>query len=109
MEAESKKRGAPGLTRRQFAAAVGVMAAAPLADAIGGEPPAAPLSSETLRATAESLAQAVRLGHGKNLTKAQMKQVTISILQGLRSAQRMRKFKLTNADEPAFIFSADLP
>jgi len=51
----------------------------------------------------------VRVRHGRRLSAAQRNEVRRSILQGLRAADRLRRFKLANADEPAFAFSADVP
>lgn len=102
----SRTRGGAGPTRRQFAAAVGLLAAAPLVPPAVGAPDT-PSPVEMLATTAESLSEIVRLRHGKNLTKAQLKQVQLAILRGLYSARRMRKVTLHNGDEPAFIFSPD--
>lgn len=89
-------------TRRQFVAAGAALAAAP-ADA------AAQAEKSPLEATADHLLEVVKLRHGRHLTAAQLRQVHASLLRGLGSAQRLRVLRLSNADDPAAAFSADVP
>ncbi len=94
-----------GTTRRQFGKTLAVLAAVPLAPALAAaaekEPPAG--------AVAEALAEVVRIRHGKHLDAEQRKAVAISIRRSQLAAERMREVKLSNGDEPAFTFRADLP
>jgi hypothetical protein len=98
----SKRTGAARPTRRQFARTLAALAATPLLaeSAAAADPP---------RTAADALAEVVRLRHGKHLTDEQMKQVLRSIQTDLRLGDILRRTKLTNGDEPAFAFTADVP
>jgi hypothetical protein len=56
---------------------------------------------------AEALAEVVRIRYGKNLSDDQIAEVKRSINGRIRTADRLKQFKLANGDEPAFVFSAD--
>lgn len=91
-------------TRREFTVALALLGAAPfvapgLAQA---QPPAA-------AKVAESLAAVIREQHGKHLTDEQLKSIERSLGFSQANANQLKRVKLTNADEPAFTFSADLP
>ncbi|MBZ5555387.1 MAG: hypothetical protein LAO21_21980 [Acidobacteriia bacterium] len=59
---------------------------------------------------AEALAEVVKQRYGKFLTDEQMVEVKLGLERGVRGRQRIRAFKLTNADEPVTMFHAlDLP
>ncbi|MGB7624679.1 MAG: hypothetical protein WBN92_20225 [Terriglobia bacterium] len=59
---------------------------------------------------AEALAEVVKQRYGKYLTDEQMVEVKLGLERGVRGRQRIRTFKLTNADEPVTMFHAlDLP
>jgi hypothetical protein len=59
---------------------------------------------------AEALAEVVKQRYGKYLTDEQMVEVKLGLERGVRSRQRIRAFKLANADEPVTMFHAlDLP
>ena len=88
----------PDPTRRQFGQAVALLAAAPLA---ADEPKPANV--------VEALTEVVRLRHGKHLDRQQLRAVARSILRSQLMAESLRNHKLTNADEPAITFRADLP
>jgi hypothetical protein len=101
-----------GTTRREFAKALALAAAAPLvagADTAHGDEPAPPAKPQGPLAIAEALTELARLQHGKHLTDEQLKAVQRSILGGVFAAERMNKVPLKNSDEPAFVFSADVP
>lgn len=91
----------PRLTRRQFAAAAAVAASAPTVPAADERP--------AVVVAADLLLEVAKLRYGKGLTAAQLPQVRDSILRGLLSGQRLRALRLTNADEPAVVFSPDVP
>jgi hypothetical protein len=88
-----------------------LLAAAPLvggaAEVKAQEPKAA--KPEAATTPAKALAEVVRLRHGKHLTEEQLKEIERSIERGLASADRLKRFKLKNGDEPAFAFSAEVP
>jgi hypothetical protein len=59
---------------------------------------------------AEALAEVVKQRYGKYLSEEQMVEVKLGLERGVRGRQRIRAFKLTNADEPVMMFHAlDLP
>jgi hypothetical protein len=96
-------------TRREFTRNLAALAAAPLlaqpsAMRAADEPPPDPVA-----ATADALAEAVRARFGKFMTDDQFNAVKQSIRQSQISAQFLKRSKLQNGDEPAFIFRADLP
>jgi hypothetical protein len=103
------------ISRRQFAKSVAAIAAAPLVTglcqrAVDNQPLAevAPIqTSEPLLPDAERLLEIVRLRYGKNLTDAQMMEAKKSIDHYLHSADQLKAIKLTNADEPCAIFTAE--
>ena len=47
--------------------------------------------------------------HGKHLTENQLKRLRRRIEANMASAERLKKFRLKNSDEPAFLFSAEVP
>jgi hypothetical protein len=125
----------PAMTtsRRQFAKTMAVIAATPLlplgrGPQLGGvlaaglaEKPAETSAERNiddeseLRAQdtdkptpdAEALAEVVRIRYGKNLSDDQLAEVKRSINGRIRTADRLKQFKLANGDEPAFVFSAN--
>lgn len=96
--------------RREFVKGVALAAAAPLAMAgtdaavlaAGEDPPKDPRAL-----TAQALAQVVRARFGKHLSEAQLKSIQQTIAQHQLGAEAMKRVRLENGDEPAFIFSAD--
>jgi hypothetical protein len=102
-------------TRREFAKSLAVVAATPLVarTAIASEaetaaaqqpPPANPFAPQ-----AEALTEVVRRRYSQYLNDEQLEAVKRSIERALRGGDTLHKFDLTNGDEPAFAFSADLP
>ena len=102
-------------TRRQFAKKAALVAAAPLiavapaAAAPVPQAPDPPAAAETIDAQAAALTSIIRGRHGKHLTDEQLKRVQQRVALSLRMGQMLRKFPLTNHDEPAFVFQADVP
>jgi hypothetical protein len=103
-------------TRRQFNKRAALLAAAPLA--VAAAPAAAapvpqagdlPAAAETNAAQAAALTSIVRGRHGKSLTDDQLKRVQQRIGFGLVMARRLRDFRVTEHDEPATVFPADVP
>jgi hypothetical protein len=86
-------------SRREFAAAA-LLAVAGVADA---QPP------KPDDPTADATTAMLRARFGKHLTDEQLKALQGNLLGMLLTAERMKRVKLTNADEPAFTFSADVP
>lgn len=105
-----------GLTRRSFAESLALAALAP---AFGLRPgsPSAPwsegLAPATVAAPAEepgalarALAGVIRAQYGARLSRADLATITKQIQSGVERAATIRKFDLTNGDEPDLIFSA---
>ena len=70
---------------------------------------AATLKPKAVRpATVDAMMDIVRARYGKHLTEEQLKEVQRGIGHNVFVAERMKKFKLANGDEPAFIFQADV-
>ena len=91
----------PQPTRREFAA---------LALLGAGATGAAQAQPEKVPATvADALVEVVRLRHGEHLTAEQLRAVKAGIARTQASAERLRRVKLVNADEPDFIARADVP
>jgi hypothetical protein len=107
-------------SRRQFAKTVAgaVVAAAPLVAAVtlnAQTPPAtkqapAPPNPQPTPAppspVAEAYAEVARLRFGDKLTPEELARMKRDIEGNVRTAERLRAFKLKNADEPDFIFIA---
>jgi hypothetical protein len=93
-----------GPTRREFAQALALLAAPVLGGSAAAQQPADPAA-----APADALTELARSRYGKHLTEDDLKNVKRSIQRGQLGAELLRKVKLANGDEPAFIFTADLP
>jgi hypothetical protein len=102
-------------TRREFNKKLALVAAAPLgvvaAESAGVAAPAQeqPTPGEVYARSAQALTDIVRLRHGKHLSEEQLKRIRSRLESSLRTGAALRRFPLTNADEPAFTFSADVP
>lgn|SRR5262245_6913061 len=115
-----------GSTRREFAKTLAALAAMPWlvsweANASMKEPPHPPVGDpatavpgiaqaqapEKPLPEAEALAEVAKIQYGKNLTDDQMAEIKRSLSGRFRAAEAMKKIKLANGDEPAFIFSAN--
>jgi len=113
-----------GRTRREFAKALATIAASPLlfpglaaararARAAAGSPDLLALipaqaqgqTPEKPLPEAEALAEVARILYGKNLTDDQMAEVKRSLSNRFRASEAMKKTRLANGDEPAFVFS----
>jgi hypothetical protein len=103
MNDEPSRPRVPKLTRRGFTRSLALLAAAPAA-AAAQEPPKPQVTS-----VAQGLTEVVRLRYGKFVSDEQLEDIKRSIDRGQTSANRLKQFKLTNADEPAFIFSPEVP
>jgi hypothetical protein len=55
---------------------------------------------------AEAYAEAARLRFGEHLTPEQLEAVKRDLEGNVRTAERLRGFKLQNSDEPDFVFNA---
>jgi hypothetical protein len=55
---------------------------------------------------AEAYAEAARLRFGEHLSPEQLESVKRDLEGNVRTAERLRSFKLQNSDEPDFVFSA---
>ena len=89
----------PSTTRRRFlkTAALGTMAA------VSTRAPAQE-SPRPADSPAEALAALVRARFGKHLNEAQMKSVQQRLTRMLATSDQMKRTRLDNGDEPAFVF-----
>lgn len=94
-------------TRRQFAKGIVLLATAPLATGrvISQETRSAP---EPAMNPAQAFAEVLRQRYGRFLTEEQLSLVKQSLDANIRTAERLKQFKLANGDEPAFVFSAEV-
>jgi hypothetical protein len=83
---------------------MGMLAASSLVPATGQA--AAP---EARPGIAEALTEIVRARYGRHLSEEQLKEVEQTIRKDLLVAELLKRTKLLNSDEPAFVFRADLP
>src|SRR5262249_48223242 len=95
-------------TRREFAATVALLGLVPALPA-GTATPGEPKAGDAIAQTAEDLVAIARRRHAKHWPEDQTAWVRRRIQGKLRSAEQMKRMPVTNADEPAFIFRADLP
>jgi hypothetical protein len=101
----------PKSTRREFNKSLALAAAAPLAvcaAAAADQPAGQPPPAEALAGTAQALTEVVRLRYGKHVTDVQLKRVRQQIERGLRGRNALRRPPLRNADEPDFVFFAEV-
>ena len=101
----SEQTAKSALSRREFHAALALLAVAPLAAVAADEKPAV----EPLTAVGDALAAVAKARFGKHLTADQLAEVEKSVRAGVFRAELMKNIPLTNGDEPAFAFTADLP
>lgn len=109
------------VSRRSFAkAAVAAVAAPVLAPLAACAPPqpaptpstsladsaavASPTGAEEPTPLARALGDAVRVQYGERMTEAEMAKVQRSISGTLRTAERLRRFELPIATDPAFVY-----
>ena len=69
-------------------------------------PPPQPQGPPKPSPLAEAYAEAARLRFGEHLNAEQLESVKRDLEGNVRTAERLRGFKLKNADEPDFVFSA---
>jgi len=86
-------------TRRKFIKAAGLSAVA----AVGG-PALAQEEPRPARSQSESLAEIVRARFGQHLSEAQLKSIQQRLGRQLATAEQMKRTRLANGDEPAFVF-----
>jgi hypothetical protein len=96
------------LTRRQFAKAAAVGAAA----AAGTVPPAEALADHQQQQPeaandAQALYEMIRIRYGQYLDAEQLKRVRTSVERNVQMAGRLRKFPV-NQDDPCFVFTPDV-
>ena len=116
-------------SRRKFTKAVAAaLVAAPVASAAvdhsaraqttkPGEPKAPPNPTPSPAAStpqqqkpsplADAYAEVARLRFGEQATPEELARIKRDLEGNLRTAERLRAFKLQNSDEPDFVFSAD--
>jgi hypothetical protein len=106
-------------SRRQFAKTIAaVLASVPLATSLANAqtavPSAVPQPSPSPTPTpqppspvAEAYAEVARARFGKLVSPEQLSKIKEDLAGNVRSADRLRNYKLENSDEPDFVFSAD--
>jgi hypothetical protein len=95
--------GRPRTSRRDFAKAVGLLAAGSLLAPPGHAAEAGPAGP------AEGLMAVARARYGKHLRDEQLKEIEQALRHRLLVAEFLKRVPLKNSDEPVFIFRADLP
>ena len=85
--------------RRAFLGKLTALGALGAAAAKPQTPPSADPSPQ-----AETLAQVVRNRFGQYLTAAEMEEVKAGIERNIRNSEAIAKIKITNSDEPDFMF-----
>src|SRR5437867_217897 len=93
-------------SRREFAKALALVAATPLLAHAEADPPPKPKSPTA--AAADALIEVVRQRYSEHLNDDQLQKIRQAFERNLRSAELLQKHKLTNGDEPAFAFTADV-
>lgn len=88
------------LSRRGFAAALALLAAESALPAAEKPPDIS---------QGDILLSLVKAKYGKHLDEEQLKLLAARVRGMLTSAEKMARVPLTNGDEPAVVFSADLP
>src|SRR5437870_2222470 len=101
----------PGPTRRDFALALAGALPLLAAPAEAAAPPTRPRPAKPPSAAeqADALKVLLRARFGKYLSNEQLEQVMRRLQTGRAAAAHLTTFALTNADEPDFVFTADLP
>jgi hypothetical protein len=96
-----------GLSRREFAEQLALMAAAPwfLEDLKAGPAPALPQQPQEPSALAKALAEGIRLRYPDRFSADDLATITRSIDGRLRAVERLYQTALTNGDEPDFVYS----
>jgi hypothetical protein len=72
--------------------------------AAAGDPALAQEEPRPARNQAESLAEIVRVRFGQHLSEAELKSIQQRLGRQLATAEQMKRTRLTNGDEPAFVF-----
>ena len=103
-------------SRRQFAKTMALaLVLAPLASALANAQTPVPTtampqpspSPQPPSPIAEAYAEVARARFSQHVTPEQMLKIKEDLEGNVRAADRLRKLKLDNGDEPDFIFSAD--
>lgn len=68
--------------------------------------PQPPPASPTTSPLAAAYAEVVRTRFGDRITPEELSRITADIESNMRTAERLRSYKLQNSDEPDFVFSA---
>src|SRR5437879_2887793 len=92
-------------SRREFAA--GVAAAAGVLALPGLVEAEQPKPGAVLTATAQAMTDIIRARHGKHLSDEQLKRVQQKIRGNLLAAEALKRTRLDNGDEPAYMFVVD--
>lgn len=101
-------------SRREFTRTLAAMTAMPLlaSSCMANNQPATtppPQVQQPALPETDHLVEIVRIRFGKNISNEQMAEIKKSIERMLRIADSLKQLKLSNGDDPAVAFSADLP
>lgn len=96
------------LSRRSFGKAALVVTTFASSTTLASQQEEKPKAT-ALEATADALVEIVKLRHGAQLDDKKLARVRQSVLSGLTASARIRQMKLRNQEDPAFVFTADLP
>jgi histidine ammonia-lyase len=105
----SKAKKTGGTTRRQFTKSLALVAATPLMTSPAEVAAQEPKQAEPPADAAAALTELARIRFGKHVDEDMLKQIRRGLEGRQRSAERLKQFKLTPGDEPAFVFSASVP
>ncbi len=101
---------AAALVSTPLASAVSLDAQTPTTPKQSPAPPTAPsppaTNSPKPSPVAEAYAEVARARFGERVTPEEFAKIKNDIENSVRAAERLRAFKLQNADEPDFVFSA---
>ncbi len=93
-------------TRRDFMKAAALAAAAPLA--MTGKVSAQEAPQDPLAAAAQFMTDIVQARHGRHLAEGQLKDIQQDLVRMLAQGEVLKRTRLENNDEPAFVFVAEV-
>jgi hypothetical protein len=93
-------------SRRAFHRQLAALAVAPV---LAGTAAAQAPTEAAPPTAAQALTALVRLRHGRHLSADQLRHVGEHVAANQRAADHLARIALANGDEPAFLFSADVP
>lgn len=95
-------------SRREFGLAIAGIGAVSTVPSLGEEPKKDPPKLPDIKDLTASLETVLRHRFGKILDDVQIKKVLTSLMRGRNTGDVLGRVKVTNADEPGYVFSADV-